>query len=384
MPSTLCILLLGVFTVQALRVWPQPTLVEQGSDAQWVSRTFGLVAKLYCEENGTQVQKVLSYDTLRGLIQNISDWLRFYPSEQTNHELSEELILRDAVSRSLQTIKTTKFVPWKTHSRLSAFEPSPAVVDKPVMLNQLQLNQVFCPSADKLDSVAFFAGDESYELTVEQETASINSRSTLGSIRALQTFEQLFYASSNRSDVYIPNTPLQISDKPRWPHRGLLLDIARNVFSTEDVLRTIDAMASSKLNRLHLHATDSQSWPIEVPAFPHLASQGAYQPDQIWSSADLRRVQRYGVIRGVSVFLEIDMPGHTASIAHAYPDLIAAFNEPDWSNFAAEPLSGQLKLNSAPVYAFVDKLFVSKTFSMQTRVHSKTDRTTQILVAVGF
>jgi hexosaminidase len=67
-------------------------------------------------------------------------------------------------------------------------------------------------------------------------------------------------------------------------------------------------------------------------------------------------VQLYGMMRGVSVFVEIDLPGHTASIAHAFPDLIAAFQRDDWQIYAAEPPSGQLKLNSSLVYDFLDNL----------------------------
>lgn len=52
------------------------------------------------------------------------------------------------------------------------------------------------------------------------------------------------------------------------------------------------------------------------------------------------------------------MPGHTSSIHHAYPELIAAYNvQPDWSTVAAEPPSGTLKLNSSAVYDFLGKLW---------------------------
>ena len=364
---SLWLCLLGVLSAQAVRVWPQPSFISQGHDALWVSRESGLEARLHCKLNGTEVREILSSDTVSGLLKNsFSQWLGYHPGlQETGDELSEELILRDAVGRSDQAIRKTHFVPWKTHPRHSNFEPSSATDDKETaVLKQLRITQVHCPLKTKLDPEVFFAGDESYELIIEQGTATINSNSTLGTIRALQTFEQLFYAHSNHSDVYIPDTPLRLSDKPRWMHRGLLIDIARNVFKPEDVLRTMDAMASIKLSRLHIHATDSQSWPIEIPALPDLASKGTYHPNQIWTQGELRRIQRYGIARGISVFLEIDMPGHTASIAHAYPELIAAFNEPDWSTFAAEPLSGQLKLDSPAVYHFVDKLFVSIIFFM--------------------
>ena len=123
------------------------------------------------------------------------------------------------------------------------------------------------------------------------------------------------------------------------------------------LIMTSDAMSFTKLNRLHLHASDSQAWPIDVPSLPNLAKRGAYQPNLVWSTDQLKRLQRYGIERGVQVYLEFDMPGHTASLAHADPNLIAAFNELDWSTFAAEPLSGQLKLNSSAVYDFLDQFF---------------------------
>lgn len=171
-----------------------------------------------------------------------------------------------------------------------------------------------------------------------------------------ESLKQLFYTHRSSGRIYT-HSPIHVEDHPRWKHRGLSLDIARNPFSVDDVIRTIRAMASVKLNKLHLHATDSQSWPLEVPSLPELARKGAYQPELVWTTKQLEHVQKYGISKGVEVILEIDMPGHTASIAHAYPELITAFNELDWSTFALEPLSGQLKLNSSKVEGFLDTLF---------------------------
>ena len=89
-------------------------------------------------------------------------------------------------------------------------------------------------------------------------------------------------------------------------------------------MRTIDGLSMNKMNRLHIHATDAQSWPLEVPALPELSAKGAYHESQVWSVSDLAEVQKYGQDRGVEVFLEIDMPGHTGAIHHAYPNLVAA------------------------------------------------------------
>jgi hexosaminidase len=115
---------------------------------------------------------------------------------------------------------------------------------------------------------------------------------------------------------------------------------------------------TNKMNRLHLHMTDSQAWPLEVPSLPDLAAKGAYGKDSIYSADDLAHIQEYGDMKYVTVYIEIDMPGHTSSIFHAYPELIAAYNvQPNWVDFAAEPPSGTMKLNSSDVYDFLDALW---------------------------
>lgn len=136
-------------------------------------------------------------------------------------------------------------------------------------------------------------------------------------------FTQIFYKHSKANvGVYTPYAPLAVEDAPTLAHRGLNLNISRNVITPKEVMRTVEASAFNKFNRLHLHASDAQSWPLEIPSLPDLASKGAYRDDQIWSVADLHEVQNFGSYRGVEVYLEIDMPGHTASVHAALPDLI--------------------------------------------------------------
>ncbi len=136
------------------------------------------------------------------------------------------------------------------------------------------------------------------------------------------------------------------------------MDLSRNWFATTDIMRMIDAMAYNKFNRMHLHITDSQSWPLQVPSLPELAAKGAYRADLSYSPSQLRDVQYYGALQGVEVYIEIDSPGHTSSIAYAYPDLIASFNiQPNWDHYAAEPPSGTLKLNSTAVSDFMNTLY---------------------------
>src|SRR5690606_11399195 len=98
--------------------------------------------------------------------------------------------------------------------------------------------------------------------------ASITAESSIGILHGLESFKQLFYKHSTDKAVYTPYAPVKITDKPLLPHRGLNLDVARQWYPVEDIKRTINALAMNKMNRLHLHVTDSQSWPLEIESMP--------------------------------------------------------------------------------------------------------------------
>lgn len=202
------------------------------------------------------------------------------------------------------------------------------------------------------------SSDEAYTLAIsESGDVLIRSVSYRGSLWALQSLQQLFYAHSDPdSEPYASCVPVSIRDCPMFSHRGLHLDISRNQILPDDVLQTIEALSLNKFNQLHIHATDSQSWPLNIPALPDLATQGAYDKQQIWSTADLRKVQDFGHDRGVEVYIEIDLPSRAGAISHVYPELITGYNAQPWSRYALEPPAGQLKLNSPDVSEFMSTL----------------------------
>ncbi len=276
------------------------------------------------------------------------------PGSGSSSNLLSSRIVQTAVQRTYKTIFSQNFVPWKFHPRNSNFEPPTNTARIVVKSISLQQNQM-----DPANTLKPLDGEinESYTLNITTDgLVSVVAESSIGIARALTTFTQLFYTHS-RGGWYTNYAPVSISDTPKFAHRGLNLDVARNFYPVPDILRTIDALAYNKFNRLHLHITDSQSWPLEIPSLPALAAKGAYRSDLKYSPDQLREIQYYGSILGVEVFIEIDMPGHTASIWYAYPELIAAFNQqPNWGAVAAEPPSGTLKLNSSAVYNFLDKL----------------------------
>lgn len=265
------------------------------------------------------------------------------------------MIIDAAIARTQYRLFNDKFIPWKFHPRNSNFEPpsnalKPYITEIALLQNASDPNNVFKVLDGELD--------ESYDLTITEDgQVAITSLTSIGILHALETLTQLFYQSSG-GGVYMPSAPVVITDAPKFPHRGLNLDVSRAYYAPSDIMRTIDALAWNKFNRLHLHATDSQSWPLEIPALPELANDGAYMRGLSYSPTVLAAIQEYGAYRGIQVFIETDMPGHTSSIALGYPDLIAAFNvQPDWDTYSAEPPSGQLKLNSSAVYEFLDTLW---------------------------
>ena len=265
------------------------------------------------------------------------------------------MVVDAAIVRTKTRLFNQKFIPWKFHPRNSDFEPS-ANAQKSYISGIALLQK-------KSDPTNIFKAldgelDESYDLAITQDgQATITSTTSVGMLHALETLIQLFYQSSS-GGVYIPSVPVFITDAPKFSHRGLNLDVSRAYYAPSDVMRTIDALSQNKFNRLHLHATDSQSWPLEIPAMPNLAKNGAYMKDHSYSPDVLAGIQEYGSYRGIQVSIEIDMPGHTSSIGLAYPDLIAAFNvQPEWGTYSAEPPTGQLKLNSSAVYDFLGTLW---------------------------
>ena len=159
--------------------------------------------------------------------------------------------------------------------------------------------------------------DESYTLNVPTDGyATVTAKTWVGALRALETFSQLVIADKKKLTIHGAN----ITDAPTFPHRGISLDTSRNFYPVKDILRTIEAQAYNKMNVLHWHVTDSQSWPLEVKSHPELAKNGAYSDEEIYSIKDVQKIIDFAADRGVRVIAEFDVPAHTDSIAPTYPE----------------------------------------------------------------
>jgi hexosaminidase len=116
---------------------------------------------------------------------------------------------------------------------------------------------------------------------------------------------------------------LSIQDAPRYPWRGLLIDSSRHYLSVPLLKRTVDTMASMKLNTLHWHIVDAESFPFVSAAYPELQNKATFHPTASYSPQIIADLVVYARDRGVRIVPEFDTPGHNAAVGQAYPELIA-------------------------------------------------------------
>lgn len=162
--------------------------------------------------------------------------------------------------------------------------------------------------------------DESYVLTIppvmdNELYVTVQAPTVYGALHGLQTLLQLFqfaWLQDGSIPLFcIPDTPLKIVDAPLYAYRGLLFDTSRHYIPLNLILHNLDAMAMNKLNVLHWHLTDSQSWPFQSHTYPELATKGgAYCPTCVYTSHDIQQVIAEASDRGIRVILEVDLPGH--------------------------------------------------------------------------
>ncbi len=173
-----------------------------------------------------------------------------------------------------------------------------------------------CDSAG--DTIQKLGEEESYRLEVTPQQASLSASNPIGILHGLETFSQLVEPSAN--GFVVP--AVVIEDKPRFPWRGLHLDVARHWMPLEVVKRNLDGMAAVKLNVFHWHLSDDQGFRIESKRFPKLHELGSdghyYTQDQV------RGLTAYARDRGIRVVPEFDMPGHATSWFVGYPELASA------------------------------------------------------------
>lgn len=188
---------------------------------------------------------------------------------------------------------------------------------------------------------------EGYNLKITKKRIIIEGKTVSGLFYGLQSLLQLLPSDIYKMSPLAPGTTfeipcLEIRDFPRFPYRGMHLDVSRHFFPKEFVMKYIDLLASYKFNTFHWHLTDDNGWRIEIKKFPKLMSVSAWradresfpwtgrQPEQpgeratyggYYTQDEIREVVAYAKSRSVTIIPEIEMPAHCISALAAYPQL---------------------------------------------------------------
>ncbi|MBS1859740.1 MAG: family 20 glycosylhydrolase, partial [Acidobacteria bacterium] len=192
--------------------------------------------------------------------------------------------------------------------------------------------------------------DEAYTLDVTPAGAIIKAPIVDGALRGLETFLQLVGPSPDGFAA----PAVHIEDRPRFPWRGLMLDVSRHWMPLDVVERNLDAMAAVKFNVFHWHLSDDQGFRVESKRFPKLQELGSdghyYTQDQI------REVVAYARDRGIRVVPEFDIPGHTTAMLAAYPELGTVPGPFEiWRRWGINP--NALDPSREETYQFLDEFF---------------------------
>ena len=166
---------------------------------------------------------------------------------------------------------------------------------------------------------------EDYNLTISSTGGGIlTATSIYGALHGLGSLSQLV----ERSTHSIMNAPIAIEDRPRFGYRGLLVDTGRHFLPLSFLKHVVDGLAANKLNVMHWHIVDFQSFPCGSDTFPALAEKGAYSyPAAHFSPDNMRELVAYAKARGVRIMPEWDVPGHSA-FGYAFPELMACPSAP--------------------------------------------------------
>jgi len=182
---------------------------------------------------------------------------------------------------------------------------------------------------------------ETYQLKVGPRGIELEASALPGIFYGLGTLGQLIPnlrdEPGGASPWAIP--AVHIEDLPRFPYRGMHLDVARHFFPVPFVKGYIDLLAAYKMNVFHWHLTEDQGWRIEILRYPRLTEVGSCRPETIleknfdpyigdgtpycghYTQEEIREVVAYARDRFITVIPEIEMPGHSVAALAAYPEL---------------------------------------------------------------
>ena len=175
--------------------------------------------------------------------------------------------------------------------------------------------------------------DESYELNINSGSISIFASDRAGALYGLQSLKQILLVSQ------MENTPIKnikINDSPKFPYRGMLLDISRNFYGPKKIKQILDYLSFFKINHLDFRLTDDEGWRLEIPGLEELTEVGSkrgYTKDEsenlipiygsgpdtdstgsgYLSKSEFIDILKYANDRNITIIPQISYPSHIRS-----------------------------------------------------------------------
>ena len=128
-------------------------------------------------------------------------------------------------------------------------------------------NAIYLTVATKGTQSAIGGDNEEYSIRMDpsRNSVHIHGFGYPGVFYGIQTFLSILESYKNGTMPVV-----SIDDKPRFPYRGMHLDVARSFHGVAEVKRLVKAMAMYKLNKLHLHLSDDEGWRLEINGLKEL------------------------------------------------------------------------------------------------------------------
>ena len=206
--------------------------------------------------------------------------------------------------------------------------------------------------------------DESYTLSSSSYlNVVVEATTVFGARHALETLAQVVYWNEASLGYEIAGPTVTIKDVPAFPYRGVMVDTARNFVALDTLHTIIRGMAASKLNTLHLHLSDTASFPLEMPTRPNMTIYGAYSNEEVYRVEDVIALRAFGLAHGVRVVPEIDQPGHARQGwqwgKEAGLGELVVCNEPglSWTTTGVEPPPGQMNPTNPNVHVVLGEIY---------------------------
>lgn len=172
---------------------------------------------------------------------------------------------------------------------------------------------------DASDDYPHLATDVSYEVVIPATgSVSLTGKTVFGILHALETLSQLVQYDPGSVGYVVRSVPVVVKDKPRFQYRGLMVDCGRHFIPIPFLKRIIDTMATTKLNVLHLHLSDSESFPLQSKKYPALWN-GGFSETERYTQSQMRSLVTYALFRGVVVMPEFDTPSHSKGMCSGAP-----------------------------------------------------------------